>query len=239
MPSLNDLLRPQGDRHPKAEQSSASLQFTRQQSFLTDHRYELLSCDAQCCPLEQQRKYLLDQVLGVSHIATWYELFPLVEVIHRALPPANLACIFGLCADGTTVSPTNIKPLSELFCEPLWMLSVHIQFASLAQSNQEAALRWHAKQASRFNTRPGATVEQILAEINQRRDNLESSLLRSFLWLKADAISFLPEPGKPGKGWAEAYRFLWAFQQLPSDIHEQLNPCQLLVARLQPASPAK
>lgn len=73
----------------------------------------------------------------------------------------------------------------------------------------------------------------ILDEINQRRDDLESKVLSDFLWLKADAISFLPEPGKPGKGWSDAGQFFWAFQQLPPDLRNQLDPCQLLIARLQ------
>jgi len=64
-------------------------------------------------------------------------------------------------------------------------------------------------------------------------------VLSDFLWLKADAISFLPEPGKPNKGWADACHFFWAFQQLPPDLRDQLNPCQLLIDRLKPASPAK
>jgi hypothetical protein len=238
MPSLNDL-RPQGDRHPKAEQPSESLQFTRQQAFLSEHRYKLLSCDTQLGQLEDQRRALLRHLLGRSHIASWDELFPMVETVRRAVPPANLACVFGICADGTTLAKTNIKPFSALFFDSFWTLSVHIQFTGLAQADQVAALRWHAQCARHFDTPPGAPVAEILAEVRQRQDSLESSVLSRFLWLHADAVSFFPEAGKPEKGWAEACAFFRAYQRLSVEVREQLNPCQLLIACLRPVPPAK
>jgi len=231
MPSLTDLLQ-QGDRHPKAEQSSESLLFNRQQAYLSENRFKVYKCDVQCRELEAERWTMLGELLNRCHVASWVELYPVVEIITRTFPPADLGCFFGFCADGTTVSPTNIMRFSTLICDHLWTLSTHIRFTELAETDRDKALCWHANNHYHFDTKLGATVEEVFGEINRRRDELESKVLGDFLWLRADAISFLPEDGKPEKGWADARRFFRALQRLPVGLRSQLEPFQLLIAFL-------
>jgi hypothetical protein len=237
--SLDELLRPHGDRHPKANVSSESLKFTSQQKLLDHHRCQLLHWDAQCQPVERQRREHLKRVFGRSHIAAWDDLWPMVEVINRVEPRQNLACVFSVCADGTSLAPANVQLVPQDLFNNLGMLAVLIEFARLAQIKEQQALAWHAKYGQCFFAKPGASVAKIMDEINQRQDGLESTVLGQLLWLQADAISFLPEPGQPNKGWADAWTFFWGIQQLPPHLRDQLDPCQLLIDRLKPATAAK
>jgi hypothetical protein len=111
------------------------------------------------------------------------------------------------------------------------------EFLTLARTNEPTARRWHKDYQHYFPKGIALTepLPTIVAAAQHRKTGLETYVFAQLLWLKSDALSFLPEPGKPKKGWADAYRFLWGFQRLPDFLRDQLNPCQLHLAYLTPA----
>jgi len=224
MRSLNDLLRPNGERPSKPAASLLPQRFIVQQDTLGKRREEL-------GVTYQQQQQLYTDLLGHSHVATWNDLWPMVSIFKIILPPANLACIFGVCADVCTVAATSTQPVSTELLTDLWTLGVMVDFMAMAQTNEAVARQRH-KRANCFKTKPTASLQEMMDEAAHRQASLEPRILGQLIWLKTDAVTFFPDPGQPEKGWRDAYAFFWGYQRLSPAIRNQLDPCQLLVARL-------
>lgn len=222
MSLLNDLLRPQGERHPKPAPASVPQLFLVQQKVLAEGRDNVVAAHQQ----------LHRDLFGHSHVAAWDDLYPLIRVVENSVRPAGLVCIFGVCAYGANASAATVQPAPFDLVNDLFTLGVLVEFIPRAQADEPAARQWHAYYHRCFHAQPGAPLQDIVNEVTQRQPSLEARILSQLIWLKTEAISFFPDPGKPTKGWQDAYTFFWGYQRLSPAVRNQLDPCQLLIARL-------
>lgn len=183
----------------------------------------------------ERLRQLVGELFNRSHVTDWVELWPILPVVNSLVSPKNLAVVFGICFDNASGEPAKVQdPPAELL-RGVHLFGVLTEFLALARTNEADARQWHTNHQPYFPKGIALTdpLPTIVAAIQPMQSGLETYVFGQLLWLKSDALSFLSEPGKPEKGWAGAYRFPWGFQHLPDFLRDQLNPCQLLMARLE------
>lgn len=240
MSLFDDLFRPRGDRQPQPGPVPVPVpgarDFTLQQDFLTACRLELVTNQECQLQLRERQEQLVGELLGHSQVAPWDSLWPMVALARIIVPPENLAVIFGVGADGSGTAPATVQDAPPELLRGIYIFGVLTDFLALAQTDEARARQWHKDHPPCFPHPTTAPFAKIVAGAQHRHTQLQTYVHSQLLWLKADALSFFPEPGRPEKGWVDAYCFLWGFQRLPAALREEFNPCQLRIAHL-PALP--